>query len=377
MQNHLHIVCFDVPFPANYGGAIDVFHKIRCLHAAGIKLTLHCYEYGNRQQRAELNQYAEKVYYYQRHTSLLNHLSLLPYNVKSRHHTELKRNLLNDHSPILFEVLHTCELMADKDFKHRLKLYRHSNIEHDYFNELAKNESSFLKKIYLKLEAFKLKRFEKVLHHANVILSVSDKDLMYFKTNYPKVASYYLPSFHQFDSITSSLGKGNYILYHGNLSVSENYSAAVWLIDHVFSKIDIPVVIAGLNAPEFLKRKIDAFSNITLKQNLTEAEMQQLINEAHIHCLYTNQATGLKLKLLNVLYAGKYVLANNNMLVGTKLADACVLVNTAEEYIQSIHELMNVPFTKEELEKRAALLSEMDNRTKTQKLLDIIQTHLF
>ncbi len=32
-------------------------------------------------------------------------------------------------------------------------------------------------------------------------------------------------------------GKGNYILYHGNLSVSENYNAALWLIENVFSKI--------------------------------------------------------------------------------------------------------------------------------------------
>lgn len=372
MQNHLHIICFDVPFPANYGGAIDVFHKIRCLYKAGIKITLHCFEYGNRSKAQELENLCEKVFYYKRNTSFVNQFSLLPFNVKSRIHPELKQNLLHDNYPIMFEVLHTCYLLNDKAFANRLKTFRHSNIEHDYFNELAKSEKSFFKKIYLKLEAFKLKRFEKVLHHANVILSVSEKDLTHFKTNYPKVDSYYLPSFHQFDEMRTTEGKSNYILYHGNLSISENYSAVDWLIDEVFSKINFPIIIAGLNAPAFLQHKIKRFANITLKQNCTETEMQLLIKEAHIHCLYTAQATGLKLKLLTVLYAGKFVLANNKMLAGTKLSDACVLVNTAEEYIQEINKVMDLPFTNDEINKRKLLLKEMDNDEKTIKLIHFI-----
>ena len=47
MENkRLHIVAFDVPFPANYGGAIDVFYKLKALHQLGIRITLHCFEYG-------------------------------------------------------------------------------------------------------------------------------------------------------------------------------------------------------------------------------------------------------------------------------------------------------------------------------------------
>lgn len=372
MQNHLHIVCFDVPFPANYGGAIDVFHTIRCLHAAGFKLILHCFEYGSRQKTDVLNQYTEKIYYYPRQTSFSKHLSLLPFNVTSRQNQDLKKNLLQDNYPILFEVLHTCELMADEDLKERFKIYRHSNIEHDYFNELAKNERSILKKIYLKLEAFKLKRFEKVLNHANVILSVSEKDLHYFKTHFPSINSCYLPSFHQFDKITSTLGKGEYILYHGNLSVSENYSAALWLIEKVFSQITFPVVIAGLNAPDILITKIKAYPHISLKQNLTEAEMQIVIQQAHIHCLYTNQSTGLKLKLLSVLYAGRHVLVNKEMLVGTSLINACTIANTAGEYLNQINELMHKSFSNEDIQKRTVLLNEMNNDNKTKKFIEIL-----
>ena len=42
----LHLISFDVPFPANYGGVIDVFYKINSLHKIGIQVILHCFQYG-------------------------------------------------------------------------------------------------------------------------------------------------------------------------------------------------------------------------------------------------------------------------------------------------------------------------------------------
>ncbi|HXB41966.1 MAG TPA: glycosyltransferase family 1 protein, partial [Bacteroidia bacterium] len=83
MENSLHIVSFDVPFPANYGGVIDVFYKLVNLYKAGIKITLHCYEYGRGEQK-ELEKYCQKVYYYKRKTSFLKQLSPVPYIIKSR-----------------------------------------------------------------------------------------------------------------------------------------------------------------------------------------------------------------------------------------------------------------------------------------------------
>lgn len=372
MQSHVHIVSFDIPYPANYGGAIDVFHKIRCLHEQGVKVILHCFEYGNRTRSPELEKICEKVYYYKRNTSFKNHLSLLPYNVKSRVDAELKQNLLKDNYPVLFEVLHTCYLLNDPDLKNRKKLFRHSNIEHDYFLELAKGEKSLIKKLYLKIEAFKLKRFEKQITFADCILSVSETDLAYFKKTYPNTPSIYLPSFHQFDELQSKPGKGNYILYHGNLSISENYNAAFWLIDHVFSKIKHPIIIAGLNPPNHLIEKIKQYPHITLKQNCNEQEMQTLIEDAQMHCLYTQQATGLKLKLLNVLFSGRFVIANSAMLTGTKLSEACYIASSGEEYIQQINSLFSKEFTLEEIEKRKKQISSMNNAEKTKVLLSLI-----
>ncbi len=372
MSSTVHIVSFDIPFPANYGGVIDVYHKLRCLKKAGVSIILHCFKYGNKQPSPELEILCKKVYYYERNTSWLNQLSLLPYNVKSRINAELKQNLLKDNYPIIFEVLHTCYLLNDVDLKARKKIYRHSNIEHDYFIGLAMAEKSFFKKMYLIIEAMKLKRFEKQITHASCILSVSENDLAYFKANYPTTPSYYLPSFHQFDTIESKTGKGDYILYHGNLSISENYNAAIWLIDNVFSKIKHPVIIAGLNPSPLLIVKIKKHPHITLKQNCSNIEMNDLIANAQIHCLYTEQGTGLKLKLLNVLFSGRFVLTNLQMLIGTNLHDACVIANTPSQFINEIEGLFEKPFTKEDIEKRKNIISIINNQLKTDLLLTII-----
>lgn len=372
MQSHLHIISFDIPYPANYGGVIDVFHKIRCLHGKGVAVILHCFEYGDRKPAPELEKYCHKVFYYKRNTSGTEQFSLLPYNVRSRTDEQLKQNLLEDDYPVLFEVLHTCYLLNDPDLKNRKKFFRHSNIEHEYFRELAKVETSFFKKLYLNIEAWKLQRFEKQITFADCILAVSESDLAYFKHTYPKTPSVYLPSFHPFDDLQNKTGKGDYILYHGNLSVPENHVAAMWLIDQVFSKINHKVVIAGLKPSAPLIQNISAYNHIELKQNCSEQEMQDLVSNAQLHCLYTAQATGLKLKLLNVLYSGRFVLANSAMLAGTSLKEACEVCDTAEAYRSTIEQFFLKEFTITDIEQRRSVIAVMNNNEKTNKLLELI-----
>ena len=359
-----------MPFPANYGGVIDVFYKLVALKKAGIKIYLHCFEYG-RHHAKELENLCEKVYYYKRKTGLASHFSVLPYTVKSRQSRQLEENLLSNNYPILFEVLHTCYLLNDTRFANRKKIYRHSNIEHEYYKELAKSESSFFKKIFLKLEAFKLKRFEQILTNANLILAVNKKDANYFSQKYPKVKTVYLPSFHQNNAITIKEGKGDYCLYNGNLSVSENYEATLWLIQNVFCKVNLKIIIAGLNPPQFLINEIENYKHIELIINPSQIQMDELIASAQIHTLYTKQPTGLKLKLLNVLYAGRFVICNDNMVSGTDLVanESLFISNSSVEFINQINKCFTLNFTKDLIDHRSLQLETFSNLKNTAILL--------
>src|SRR3954468_14020545 len=98
----IHIVAFDIPYPPNYGGVIDVYYKLKALSEAGVSIQLHCFEYG-RGQSVHLNDFAENVFYYPRRTAKAQLFNTYPYIVLSRSAPELKTNLLNDDHPVLME----------------------------------------------------------------------------------------------------------------------------------------------------------------------------------------------------------------------------------------------------------------------------------
>src|ERR1700740_478847 len=165
---HLHIVALDVPYPPNYGGAMDMYFRIKSLAEAGVKITLHCFEYGRGQQK-QLDNLCEKVYYYPRHKSLLSLFNSEPYIVSSRRNNLLFDRLFADKNPVLLEGLHTTACLTDARSKNKDFYVRTHNIEHEYYRHLAQASSHFFKKMYYETESKRLERFEPVLKNAKAV----------------------------------------------------------------------------------------------------------------------------------------------------------------------------------------------------------------
>lgn len=368
-ENHLHIIAFDVPYPANYGGVIDVFYRVKALSEAGVKVHLHCYEYGRGEQEV-LNR-CHEVKYYKRDTSFMRQLSLTPYIVASRSSEALVNDLLNDDYPILCEGLHTTAILADKRFANRQIFVRAHNVEHDYYRALGASEKSLWKRLFYKMEAMKLRRYEPVLSKANGIFAITQTDADYFASKFKNVSL--VPGFNGLDTVCSEEGRGEYVLYHGNLSVVENIDAAKWLIENVFSHLDHHCILAGLNPPEKLLKLAEQHSNVTLIANPDDAEMIDLLRQAQVNVLVTHQPTGLKLKLLNALYNGRFCLVNSDMLQGTDLGRLCVVADGAEQMVTEINRLMETDFTDDEIEERNAELHRLyRNADNAKKILEVI-----
>lgn len=373
-ENHLHIISFNIPYPPNYGGIIDVYYKLKALHSSGVKIHLHCFEYG-RDIPEELNKLCTEIKYYNRKTGLLSAISIKPYIVKSRKSETLINNLLKDNYPILFEGLHTCYYLNDKRLTNRLKIYRESNIEHNYYYHLFKSETNLIKRSYFLIAAIKLRLFQRMLKHADLMLVVSQSDTDYLQQKFPLNKVIYLPSFHSNENITVKNGIGSYVLYHGNLSVPENDQASHYLIENVFNDTDIPLIIAGLNPCDKLKNVIAKHKHITLIANPDDNTMNELIRDAQINILVTFQATGLKLKLLNTLYRGRFCVVNNKMLAGTNLESLCHIADNAFELKNKVIKLFNIEFNHSEVEIRKKVLSEnYSNQSNLYKLIRLIFT---
>ena len=370
---HLHIIAFDIPWPADYGGVIDIFHKIRLLAARGVRIHLHCFRYGDRQPAGELFRYCEEVLYYERQTGLPAFLSLTPYIIKSRTSRRLEQRLLRDRYPILCEGIHTCSILRNKRLLQRRIIFRPSNVEHVYYRGLAAQEKNIFKKIFFLTEAFKLKRWERHLAKASVILPVSDNDQAWFRKRFPQVPARLIYSFTPYDEVDILPGRGTYALFHGKLSVQDNAAVAAFLIDGVAPHTSLPIIIAGMDPPAWLRKTAGGRQGVTLLPDPDDETMERLIREAHVQLMLTFQASGIKLKLLLSLFRGRYVVVNSPMMTSSGLEECVVRTDSAGEIAAVLDDLKEKAFTQEEVKKRKACIPEAYyNNFKTEQLLEVI-----
>jgi glycosyltransferase involved in cell wall biosynthesis len=354
-MKHINLIAFDIPYPPDYGGIIDIYYKIKSFHQAGIKVHLHCYQYC-KLPSDELKNVCESIHYYPRQVSKANLLNLKPYIVVSRTSDKLIKNLLKNSYPILFEGLHTCFYLNDKNLEKRRKIVRAHNIEHNYYQNLAKVEKDIFRKYYFRNESGKLKRFEKIFEFSDGIAAISKNDCTYFSKKYRNVS--HVSAFHPNENVDITTGKGDFALYHGSLEVGENNEAALFLINKVFNDIDVPLIIAGNKPSVELKQAVaDSGSNIKLLDNISTSEIYNLLKKAQINVLPTFQATGIKLKLLAALYNGRHCVANSLMAKNTGLDSLCVIKDEPDDMKKEIKRLFNIPFAQEDIVKRENVLN--------------------
>ena len=369
-DNHIHIVSFDIPCPVNYGGVIDVFFKLKALVERGFKVHFHCFEYG-REHSERLEALCVETKYYKRDMSFWKAFSKIPYIVTSRMSDDLIQDLLKDDYPIILEGLHSCGVLLDKRMKGRKIFVRSHNVEHEYYQYLAETEKNLRKRQFLKMESRKLRRFESIMAEATGILAISNKDYEYFKERFDNV--YLIPAYAGFDKVDVLEGQGDFVLYHGKLDVSENYNAAEYLVKEVFKGSGIKLKIAGMNPPRYLVKLIENERNIELIENPEDDVLQDLIRNAQINILVTAQSTGLKLKLLNALFNGRYCVVNDKMVEGLDINDLCIVANTADEMKTVVSDLMTKPFVEEQVEIRKSRMDAFYNPSRaTDKLVELL-----
>ena len=371
-DKHLHIVCLDVPYPVDYGGVFDLFHKIRSLSQAGVRVHLHCFEYGRGRQPA-LNEYCEEVHYYCRHEGHKGFSHRLPYIVCSRSNGELLERLLEDDYPILLEGVHCTYLLNDERFDGRKIILRLHNVEYQYYRQLYLSERSLLKKIYYLHESNLLRGYEHRIAGKVKILAVSKKDQEQYVQEFGAADIDTIPVFLPFEQVRSKEGTGCFGLYHGNLSVPENEQVVCWLLKKVLPGTEMPFIISGKNPSARLSRLIMQYPQACLIPNPSEEELQDLIAKAQINILPSFNCTGIKLKLLNALFNGRHCIVNQDAVEGTGLQSTCHVAGSADEMRELLDELCSRPFGAGEIDKRKEILEGLyDQKANLEKLMHAI-----
>jgi glycosyltransferase involved in cell wall biosynthesis len=367
----LHIVSFDVPYPPSYGGVIDVYYKIQAFHELGVRIHLHTFQYG-RERSKILDDLCEKVYYYSRKSNLRSLFSRQPLIVKSRSNSNLILRLKKDQFPILFEGLHTTGPLRGNAFSDRMTLVRTHNIEHDYYNGLALSEKNLFKKWFFKFESKKLKKFESILSQSKVILAISPYEQKHFSKY--RITEY-IPVFHGNSEVVNLSIKGEKILYHGDLRVSDNIRSCEFLIE-IFKGLDFTLTIAGACLTPDLAQKVDRQSNVEFVQleSGDQSQLKKLFEITHINILPTFQKTGIKLKLIHALFASRFTLVNIPMIEDTGLESLCTIANDISEFQKEIKRLMDTPYDDQIRLTRIEHLSGFNNLDNAKKIIDLISS---
>lgn len=365
-DKHIHLVSFDVPWPADYGGVIDVFGKLKAMHALGAKVHLHCFQYG-RKESDVLQNLSHKVHYYQRNESRTLLFNRLPYIVVSRANEELLTNLSADDHPVLFEGLHTSYFLSDPALAHKRRIVRAHNIEHEYYKQLARHERNFARRYFFGAESAKLLKYEKVLAGASAVAAISENENTHFNNHYHN--SFLLPAFHLHDKVNSRTGRGEFALYHANLSVNDNVEAAEFLMNEVFNDLNIPLIIAGQNPTDDVKQ---LFAKPTIHKLIADPsaeQMEELVSNAHVQVLPAFSISGIRLKLLHSLFNGRFCLVNPMMTANTGLESLCIHAETAEDFKKRISEIFRIELKQAEIDRRQMLLNDLYSNSKNAELL--------
>ena len=343
------------------------------LHALGVKIHLHSFEYG-RGEQAELNKYCEEIHYYQREKLIRGIPLRLPYIVSSRINPALIKNLLKYNYPVLLEGIHCTYYLYHGELNDRKVLVRLHNVEYEYYKQLAKSTKNFYKKIYYILESRLLKKYENAVARKGKFIAVNEKDKLTYQKVFSAKDVEFLPVFLPFNEVKSEMGKGSFCLYQGNLSVAENEKAVIWLLQNIVNDLtNFTFIIAGKNPSEALKNESAKNKSVQLISNPSQNEMEELIKNAHIHLLPSFNSTGIKIKLLNALFNGKFIITNSASLEGTGLETLCSIEETASGYIKRIKELFEIDFNENEINKRKAILENLfDNEKNGKRLMKMV-----
>lgn len=370
MNRHLHIVCLDVPYPPDYGGAIEMFGKIKALHAQGVKIHLHYFDYRGVDVHG-LEEYCETIDTYKRKIGWEGLSFSVPYIVSSRINNDLIRNLNKDDHPVILEGLHCTGILNFINPERRRVLIRLHNDEAAYYKRLAAYESSPLKKFYFLAESRLLKKYQENLSKNGLYACISKRDVTSFIKKYKLLSVEFLPAFVGWSRVNCEEGVGNFCLYHGNLSVPENEKAACWLLDKVFTKIKVPFVIAGKKPSRRLSKWAHLCQHTCLVADPSEKEINDLVRKAHINILPSFNDTGTKLKLLHALYKGRHCVVNPSMVEGTELEAACHIGRNANAIASIVLQLYHQPFGAEEIRLRKEILHEnFNDECNAKKIID-------
>lgn len=327
MSKKILLICFDTPYPDNYGGVVDIERKFKFFHNNGFKIDLICSSFDLERTRnfediiAHNHDIIDHYHIENIDVSfrkILLLFSLKPFSVRVREINFHKINFIQNHEYDLVLVEHLKSTHKIKSLRSILQnsskfWLRMHNDEAEYYGNLMKVEPNILKKIFFLTECFKYKYYQRKILNNNVFdgflyISSRDKDRLQNTSVLTDQKHILLPIYQEkITKKTRNLSRKIDFLYVGNLDLNDNFDALkqmiLFLKHHGLenTKINIVGKCTGIKREQEIKTLFSDFLNIKFDFNVDNKTLDHAYADSKFFLNFSSNKSGVKTKLIDAI----------------------------------------------------------------------------
>lgn len=346
MQKKILVICFDTPFPTNYGGVYDIVAKFDFYKKNDIKIDLICTCFDKKRLKyfndfiSENETIIDNFHVELIQPNILNSLNFFsstPFSVAIRKINFEKINFLKlakydlvliEHLKSVYGIEKLQKILSNKpDFYLRVH-----NDEENYYQNLY-SVSKSLKRYFFYSESIKYRKFQRkilsdFLFKGFLFISKTERENLNNLIPDKKI-NLLLPVYahlKELDSINLN-SKTIDFLYVGNLDLDDNLNALQkinsFLIKNNLDKYKLKII--GKCSDEHrkisVKKTFSEIENVEFQFNVSLAELKHNYETSKFFLNFSSNPSGVKTKLMESVNFGIPVISNREGVVGSNFED--------------------------------------------------------
>jgi glycosyltransferase involved in cell wall biosynthesis len=393
-------ICSKIPFPPKDGGSIAMNILTQGLMAAGNEvqvLAVNTPKHFIREEEIDA-EYREKTSYrsvfidtaVKPLSAFLNLFSSQSYNISRFYSPEFEKVLVALLKEKQFDIIHLETLWVApyvdairKHSKARIVL-RSQNVEFMIWERLAADCSNPLKRMYLKMLAGRLKKYElDMLNRYDAIASITEVDANSFRQLGCKIPVIHIPfgiDLEKYREDRSALQKRS-VFHIGAMDWRPNADGIKWFLEEIWPEVvkkhpDVNLYLAGRNMPDWLKELKQ--QNVVIEGEV--ADSHRFINSKEIMIVPLNSGGGMRVKIIEGMAFGKTIVSTAVGAEGIAYTNGkdLLIANTGKEFTDAIGRCLDDRTLCDSIGKNARKLAEekYDNRIICEQLSTFYQSLL-
>lgn len=350
MKKSILIVSPFFPYPTFFGGAFDIWEKIKGLNLLEYNIDL-VYTYKEQPKQSDVEhvkKFVNNIFPVERKNNPKFLLSKNPLQIQSR--SKLKDIKLNTkYDIVLLESEYVSSILQNKTLSYKKKVLRVHNDEYIYFSNLTESTDNYVKKMYYYIESKKFLKFsDTIFKQMDRLWFISYDEQQMNEKTFNKNNTIHLPPPINETFKTRTLNTKN-ALFIGSLYMENNMKAVQWYLDNVHSEVikkveDYNLLICGSTgdySEDYFIKKFSKIDNVSLYFNI--ADLEDVYSKAAIFINPMRHGSGVKLKSINALVNGIPLVATTIGSEGMEFVDKEMffLANTPIEFINEIINVLN------------------------------------